>query len=144
MKFILKISIDRFLTVSIGVVYLWFGMLKFFSGVSPAEELAKNTITVLTFGIIPSDLSCILLAIWETLAGVLLLTGMFKRFTILFTLLHIVLTFTPLCIFPELVFVDFPSHLTLLGQYIFKNIIIIASLLVLYKLNFGEEEGNNE
>jgi len=144
MKFIFKISINQYLTIGIGVVYLWFGMLKFFSGVSPAEELAQGTIDVLTFGLIPSDVSIILLAIWESLVGVLFLSGLFKRFAILFALLHIILTFTPICIFPELIFLVFPFQLTLLGQYVFKNIIIIASLLVLYKLYFGEEEGNNK
>jgi len=43
----------RLLAISIGLVYLWFGVLKFFPHLSPAEDLAKNTITVLTLGFIP-------------------------------------------------------------------------------------------
>ena len=67
------------LRVSIGIVYLWFGVLKFFHGVSPAEELAKETITLLTFGLIPPDLSLLLLAIWETALGVFLIIGLFSH-----------------------------------------------------------------
>ena len=56
--------------ISIGLVYLWFGALKFFSGVSPAETLAKNTIHHLTAGILMPELSIYLLALWETVIGI--------------------------------------------------------------------------
>jgi uncharacterized membrane protein YphA (DoxX/SURF4 family) len=32
------------LRVSLGIVFLWFGILKFFPSASPAEELASRTI----------------------------------------------------------------------------------------------------
>ena len=43
--------------VSLGIVYLWFGALKFFPGTSPAETLATDTITRLTAGNVPEDLA---------------------------------------------------------------------------------------
>ena len=119
--------------VSVGIVYLWFGALKFFSGVSPAETLAQQTIQKLTFNLIDPSVSIILLALWETTIGILLLLTIWRRTTLLLALLHIILTFTPFLFFPELVFTNMPFGLTLLGQYIIKNVIILGVLLVLLK-----------
>lgn len=121
----------RFLAISIALVYLWFGVLKFFPHLSPAEDLAKNTITVLTLGLIPPNISIILLAIWETAIGVILLTNYFRRPIIILALVHMLFTFTPLLFFPKESF-NLPFVFTLLGQYIFKNLIIIAALIILY------------
>lgn len=43
-----------------------------------------------------------------------------------------VLTFTPLVFFPELIFNENLLTLTLLGQYIIKNLIILGALGVLW------------
>jgi uncharacterized membrane protein YkgB len=126
---------NHILAISIGLVYLWFGGLKYFPELSPAEDLAKNTITSLTFGMIPDNISIILLAIWETLIGVLLLLNIYRRQVIIIALIHMVFTFTPLFLFSEQSFNNSYFYLTLLGQYIIKNIIIIGGLLTLYKLS---------
>ena len=131
----LNISNSRILTVSIGIAYLWFGALKYFPNQSPAEDLAKNTIDVLTFSLIPSNVSIILLAIWESLVGVLLILNIYKRVAILLAIVHMTLTFTPLFIFPEQMFINTPFQLTLVGQYIIKNIVIIVALFSLYNLS---------
>ena len=110
---------------------LWFGGLKFFNHLSPAEDLAKNTVQMLTFGFIPSNISIILLAVWETLIGVLLILNVFRKPVIILVLVH--LTFTPLLFFPNQSFNHSPLVLTLLGQYIFKNVIIIGALITLYR-----------
>jgi uncharacterized membrane protein YphA (DoxX/SURF4 family) len=112
------------LRISIGFIYFLFGILKFFPNVSPAEDLVKVTMQTLTFGLISPDLSMILLALWETIIGLLLLFGMFRPFTVAMVLLHMAGTFTPLLLFPELTF-------TLVGQYIIKNIIIVSAVLLL-------------
>lgn len=119
------------LRISIGVIYIWFGVLKFFPGVSPAEELAKETIHLLTFRLIGPNLSLLLLAIWETVIGVLLLVGVYSRWVIRFVLLHMLCTFTPLFLLPALSFTAAPFSLTLVGQYIIKNIVIISALFVI-------------
>jgi uncharacterized membrane protein YphA (DoxX/SURF4 family) len=127
-------AFDRWLTIlriSIGVIYLWFGVLKFFPGVSPAEELAKETIHLLTFKLINQDLSLLLLAIWETAIGVLLMGGLFIRFVIRVVLVHMICTFTPLFLLPAISFTAAPFSLTLVGQYIIKNIVIISALFVI-------------
>ena len=120
------------LAVSIGIVYVWFGVLKFFPGASPAESLAKDTIHYITFGLVPSDVSIILLAIWETVLGFLLIFNVAKKTTIWVALVHMICTFAPIFLFPDMSFAAEPFSLTLLGQYIIKNIVIISALLAIY------------
>jgi len=119
--------------ITVGIVYLWFGALKFFSGASPAETLAQQTIEALTFGLLEPSASIILLALWETTIGILLITAIWRKTALLLALLHIILTFTPFLFFPDLVFTKIPFGLTLLGQYIIKNIIILGVLVSLLK-----------
>lgn len=127
--------------VSIGLVYLWFGSLKFFAGLSPAEKLAQDTIDRLTYSIIEPELSIVLLALWECLIGVLLIFKKWYRFALNIALVHILLTFSPFIFFPELTFTEAPFGLTLLGQYIVKNIVFLGALLVLlWKLRQEEKE----
>ncbi|MEX0316138.1 MAG: hypothetical protein AB3N18_18305 [Allomuricauda sp.] len=122
---------SNLLAISIGVVYLWFGMLKFFPSLSPAESLAKNTIHELTFGFLPDSLSIVLLAIMEVGIGICLLMNIWRKQTIKVALFHMALTFAPLLLFPSQSFQEPPLVPTLLGQYIGKNFIIVAALLSL-------------
>ncbi|WP_422079521.1 DoxX family membrane protein [Ulvibacterium sp.] len=126
-----RISKNSMLLACIGILYLWFGMLKFFPGVSPAETIAMDTIHELTLGLMRPDVSLILLAIWETGLGLLLIFGLLNRFAILLALVHMILTFTPFLFFPELTFTQAPFGLTLLGQYIMKNIVFLGLLVFL-------------
>lgn len=121
-----------YLSISIGIAYLWFGFLKFFPGLSPAEALARDTINYLTCGLIPESYSIIMLAIWESLLGILLILGLMNRVIISFALLHMFCTFTPFIFFPDRSFHNDFFLLTMVGQYIIKNIIIICALVVLY------------
>jgi len=126
-----KITRIPVIPISIGLVYLWFGALKFFAGVSPAEQLAKDTIVHLTAGLLLPELSIVLLAIWETAIGVLLIFGLWNRMALSLALIHITFTFSPFIFFPDLLWTAAPFGLTLLGQYIVKNIIILGVLVVL-------------
>lgn len=119
------------LRISIGIVFVWFGTLKFFPGLSPAQDLAINTITLLTFGIVPPTAIILGLALWEVLIGLGFLTGKFMKAGIVLLLAQMTGTFAPIFFFPEEVFTKIPYGLTLEGQYIFKNIIIISAALVL-------------
>ena len=127
-------AIERWLIalrISIAIIYVWFGALKFFPGVSPAEELAKQTIHLLTVRLINPDLSLLLLALWETAVGLMLIGGIYTTFTIRAVLLHMFCTFTPLFLLPALSFTYAPFSLTLIGQYIIKNIVIICALFLI-------------
>jgi len=119
------------LRISLGVVFLWFGFLKFFPNVSPAETLATRTIDVLTFGLIIPSVSVKILAAWESLIGLGLLTNKFQRVTLFLLWSQMVGAWSPLVIFPNEMFISFPFVLTLEGQYIVKNLVIIAGSFVL-------------
>lgn len=124
---------EHLIAISIGVVYFLFGILKFFAGLSPAEDLAKQTMSLITFGLIPDNISILLLASWETVVGLMLIFNLFKRAAIILAFTHIIFTFTPLFLFPELTFLQSPFQPTILGQYIAKNIIIVAALITMYQ-----------
>ena len=114
------------LRISVGVVFFWFGALKLTPGLSPAEGLIRETITFL-----PMAFFLPLLAVWEMLIGLGFITGRFMRVTILLLFLQMPGTISPVLLRPDLVFTQFPFGLTLEGQYIVKNLIIISAALVL-------------
>lgn len=116
-----------FLRLSVGAVFLWFGALKFFPGLSPADGLALDTIDALSFGLIPRDAARLMLAALETGIGIGLITGRFLRFTLLALFGQMLGAVTPMFLFPDLTFVTFPLVLTLEGQYIVKNLVIISA-----------------
>lgn len=119
------------LRTSLGVVFFWFGVLKFFPGLSPAQDLAARTITVLTFGLVPPTVSIPVLAAWECLIGLGLITGFFMRGTLALLWLQMLGTITPLFFFPSEVFTQIPYAPTLEGQYIIKNVVLISAGLVI-------------
>tara|TARA_R110002050_G_scaffold14313_7_gene45275 strand:+ start:46115 stop:46555 length:441 start_codon:yes stop_codon:yes gene_type:complete len=128
-RFINQITNNNLLALSIGLVYLLFGVLKFFTSLSPAEDVAIQTINRLTLGLVPAQISITFLSIWESGIGIFLILNWYRKTTILFALVHITMTFTPLFLSPEIIFSNASLAPTLLGQYIFKNIIIVAALI---------------
>ena len=116
--------------IALGVVFLWFGVLKFFPGVSPAEELATRTVTAITFGLVPPRLSLPVLAAWESAIGLGLLTRKALRITLLLLALQMAGTFLPLVLFPEVTWVHFPYAPTIEGEFIIKNLILLGAALV--------------
>ena len=118
------------LRISIGVIFIWFGVLKFWPGLSSADQLATETIDRLSFGLITEDLGRVLLAILETAIGIGLVTGKFMRLTLLLLVGQMLGTVAPLFLFPELTW----SRLfvpTLEGQYILKNIVLVSAALTI-------------
>jgi len=121
----------RLLRVSLGVVFAWFGALKFFPGLSPAQDLAGSTIEVMSLGLVPAAVAVPVLAAWEVAIGIGLLGGRFLRATLALLWLQMLGTVTPLALFPEQCFTWFPVAPTLEGQYIIKNVVLVAAGLVL-------------
>ncbi len=119
------------LRISMGIVFLWFGALKFFPGLSPAADLATRTIERLTFGLIAPEAALLILAVWESLIGLGLIFGVFMRFTLLLLFVQMLGTITPIFLFPQEVFTAIPYAPTLEGQYIFKNMVLISAGLVI-------------
>ena len=119
------------LRLSLGIVFFWFGFLKFFPGLSPAQDLATRTIETLSFGLVRPELSIYILAVWECLIGLGLLIGRYMRVTLLLLFLQMLGTISPILLFPAEVFSRIPYAPTLEGQYIIKNMVLISAALVL-------------
>jgi len=123
-KFMSKWGIT-FLRYSLGIIYIWFGILKPF-GLSPAQELVENTVywfdNPKTF--VP------ILGWWEVVIGLTMCIKPLIRVSIFLLFIQMPGTFLPLILLPEVCFNNFPFGLTLEGQYIIKNLIIISAALV--------------
>lgn len=114
------------LRVSMGVVFFWFGALKLVPGLSPAEGLIRESLVFL-----PMDLFLPFLAVWEMAIGLGFITGKFMRAAILLLFLQMPGTVSPVFLRPDLVFTQFPFGLTLEGQYIIKNLVLVSAGLVI-------------
>lgn len=112
--------------IGLGIVFLWFGVLKYFPGLSPAEDLVRSTIYF-----VDPDFFIPILATWEVLIGLGLIWGRWLRITLLLLFLQMPGTAMPLFILSDVVWTSFPYGLTLEGQYIVKNLVLIGSALVL-------------
>ncbi|MEO1023524.1 MAG: DoxX family membrane protein [Bacteroidota bacterium] len=112
--------------IGLGIIFVWFGALKFFPGMSPAEELVRNTVFFADpYLFIPT------LAAWEVLIGLGLLTGKYMRITLLLLFLQLPGTALPILVLPEIVWNTFPFGLTLEGQYIVKNLVLASAGFIL-------------
>ena len=119
------------LRLSMGLIFLGFGLLKFFPGVSPAEGMAVATFDQLTLGLLPDELSRLMVATFETLLGVLLLTGWVPRIALAMLALQIVGILSPLVLLSGELFAGPFGAPTLEGQYVLKDLILAAAALVI-------------
>ena len=122
----------RLLRYAIGLVFIWFGALKLVPGLSPAEDLVKATVYV-----VDAEVFFPILAVWEILIGVLLLIRPAVRGALLLLALQMPGTFLPFVVLPEVCVSTWPLTspldlfgLTMEGQYIVKNLVLIAAGLV--------------
>lgn len=120
----------RLTRIALGIVFLWFGIIKFVPDWSPAAQLATRTIDRLSVGLIGPAISLPMLALWESLIGIGLLTGRYLRATLLLLFVQMPGTMTPLLLFPHETFRAFPYAPTLEGQYIIKNLVLIGAAIV--------------
>jgi len=116
--------------LALGIVFLWFGALKFIPGWSPATDLAGRTLERLSFRLVAADTGVFILAGVEVLIGLGLLTGKLLRLTLLLLFVQMVGTLTPLVLFPGETFTVVPLAPTLEGQYIIKNLVLVAAAVV--------------
>ena len=112
------------LKFSLGVVFIWFGALKVF-GQSPAAEVVARTV----YWIDP-ELFVPFLGLWEMAIGVCLLFTPLIRLGLLLLAVQMPGTFLPLVLLPEICFEKVPFVLTLEGQYIVKNLVLIGAAMV--------------
>ena len=89
------------LRISMGVIFFWFGMLKYFEGLSPAESLAIRTIEMLSFGMIGPEIVRYGLATWEVLIGIGLIFKLYLRETLFLMFVQMLGTLTPVILLPD-------------------------------------------
>lgn len=133
-RWLMRYSISV-LRISLGAVLLGFGVLKYFPGVSPAEDLARATTHLLSFGlvpaVVPSGVAIVLLATLECTIGVLLLSGRWLRLAICLLVVQLAGILSPVVLLPGRIFAG-PHHMpTLEGQYVLKNVILLAAAMVI-------------
>ncbi|MDK1473889.1 DoxX family membrane protein [Streptomyces sp. 549] len=116
------------LRVCIGLVFCWFGVLKFFPTLSAAEDFATSAMTAMTMGLIPAPLCLLLLAVLETSIGLALLTGLLLRWALAAFFLHMAGVFLSLLVLPDAAW-HTAAVPTLEGQYVIKNIVLVAACL---------------
>ncbi len=120
-----------FLRVSIGAILLGFGLLKFFPGVSPAQDLVEQTTSMLTLGIVPGAVALVGVALLETVIGLWLISGRAMRGAVYLLAIQLVGIMSPIVLLPGRLFGGPHGAPTLEGQYVLKDIIIVGAALVL-------------
>lgn len=120
--FLNKVSLPA-LRISLGIVFIWFGVLKVF-GDSPANDLITKTVYWFN-----PDIFIPILGIWEAAIGLCLLVPSFIRVGLFLLALQMPGTFLPLVLLPEVCFISIPFNLTLEGQYIVKNLVLIGAAM---------------
>jgi uncharacterized membrane protein YkgB len=120
--FLNRVSLPA-LQISLGIIFIWFGVLKVF-GDSPANDLITKTVYWFN-----PDVFIPILGIWEAAIGLCLLVPSFIRVGLFLLALQMPGTFLPLVLLPEVCFVSIPFNLTLEGQYIVKNLVLIGAAM---------------
>jgi uncharacterized membrane protein YkgB len=119
------------LRVSMGLIILGFGFLKYFPGVSPAQHMVVTVNRELTFGLMPDHVTLILFATVECVIGLSLITGLGLRVVIYPMALWAIGILSPLVLMSGELFSG-PDHMpTLEGQYVLKDVILLAATLVI-------------
>lgn len=108
------------------VIFFWFGVLKVLE-LSPAsgvvQRLFESTVPFMAF-----DTFLILFGLFECLIGILFLIKGAERVVIPMLFIHMVTTFGPLVLLPGETWTSTMVP-TLEGQYIIKNLVIIATAI---------------
>lgn len=118
------------LRFSIGIIYIWFGVLKFFPATSPAETIVSETLYSISFGLLEGHVPVVILGLLEIGIGFAFL---FKKLKYAVPLMYFQMmgTVLPLFIFTDKTWVSAPLIPSLLGQYIIKNLVFIAAAIIL-------------
>ena len=112
------------LRISLGIIFVWFGALKVFQ-ISPAQDLVAKTVYWFDPKVFVPILGC-----WEMAIGLCLLSKKLIRFALFLLFLQMPGTALPLFILPHVCFTSIPFGLTLEGQYIVKNLVLISAAIV--------------
>lgn len=118
------------LRISLGAVFLGFGILKYFPGVSPAQGLAEAATRKLTFGVVPSGATIVVVATLECLIGLFLITGRHLRIAVYLLAVELVGILSPVVLLSGRLFSGPHGAPTLEGQYVLKDVILVGAGMV--------------
>ncbi|CAH0994457.1 hypothetical protein EMA8858_00567 [Emticicia aquatica] len=117
--------------IALFVVFFWFGFLKIIH-ISPAEGLVTRLHEATISPFISIEKFLVLLGVIECAIGVLWLLPKLTKVAFWLFILQMFTTFLPLLFLPKDTWQNM-MVLTLTGQYIIKNVVLIASALTIYK-----------
>ncbi|MFT3782125.1 MAG: hypothetical protein QM790_08920 [Nibricoccus sp.] len=110
---------------ALAIIFIWFGALKIFH-VSPISELVSRT-----FSMIPRSILVPGLGWWEVAIGVCFLFRRTVKTALVLLLLQLPGTFMPFFVVPEMCYKGNPLLLTVEGEFIVKNLLIIGAALLI-------------
>lgn len=124
--------------IALFVVYFWFGFLKII-GTSPAEGLVSRLFDETLVGIIPLNAFLPAFGIFECALGLLWLFPKLTKLAFWTMCLHMFSTFLPMILLMGDTWQSFMT-LTLTGQYIIKNVVLVASSWFVFQLHTRQTE----
>ena len=116
------------LRISLGLVFVVFGALKFIPAASPVEDLVSRTWSTLSFGVIDGYAALAITGALEVFVGLTFITGIFLRIGLLALAATFVGIFSPLVFFTGELFAT--AGPTLTAQYILKDVVLVAAAMV--------------
>lgn len=112
------------LRITLGIVFVWFGVLKL-AQVSPAASIMAAT-----YWFFPLDIFMPVLGVWECLIGIGLLAKHGLRFALALLWLQMFGILIALFLYPPMFFIGNIFILTFEGEFVIKNVVLIAASLV--------------
>ena len=113
------------LRVALGIVFLWFGALKIF-GVTPVADLVGQT-----YSFFPVTEFLVFLGVWEVVIGIGLILKIFLRSVLAMLWLQMLGTFIASILEPSMFFNGNIFLLTIEGEFLVKNLVLVASGIVI-------------
>jgi putative oxidoreductase len=122
--------------IAVGAIFLGFGVLKYFPGVSPAQNLTEATTHIIFLGLVPDRVALVGIATLECFIGLCLLASRWMRLAVWLLAIELVGVLAPLALLPGRLFSGPHGAPTLEGQYVLKDIILVTAGLVIVAGSF--------
>lgn len=118
------------LRLCLGLVFFSFGVLKLFPGMSPAESIVEATTDAVTFGLLPGSAAVVATGVVEVVIGLMFITGRFMRAAAWLLAFQLIGVLSPLAVLGPRLFDGPHGAPTLEGQYVLKDLIMVAGGMV--------------
>jgi len=104
------------LRIAVGAIFLGFGVLKYFPGVSPAQNLTEATTHILFLGLVPGSVAVVMIATLECFIGICLLANRWMRIATWLLAIEFVGILAPVFVLPARLFAG-PHHAPTEGHH---------------------------